>query len=102
MRYDGQQVGEEEKEGERESEEMMVYCGGRGWDGDIPETVGIGGIGGMEGIRGIPGIGGIAWGAVDADKEEEEEDDGAGAVSAIGMVVVGTAADADTCDEGVC
>ena len=85
---------------ERESEALMVYCGERGWDGDIRETVGIGGIGGMEGIRGIAGIGGIAWGAVDAIKEEE--DDGAGAVSATGVVVVGTAADAGTCDEGVC
>ena len=94
MRYDGQQ------ERERESEALMVYCGERGWDGDIRETVGIGGIGGMEGIRGIAGIGGIAWGAVDAIKEEE--DDGAGAVSATGVVVVGTAADAGTCDEGVC
>ena len=48
------------RERERESEALIVYCGERGWDGDIRETVGIGGIGGMEGIRGIAGIGGIA------------------------------------------
>lgn len=57
----GKTKGEERRrERERERETLMVYCGERGWDGDIRETVGIGGIGGMEGIRGIAGIGGIA------------------------------------------